>query len=222
MDSKVVNRAIKAEIWSALKENGFDRFTTRTAWRFQPGQIDVINFQSFNAYNASVIGCTSYSFAVNLGSYIHAIPDNYPISTKLGLPEPKDYDCHFRGRLKPNVSQPKLGQDNIWYIDAGGERLAEAISDVRRQLLLEEEWFSRFQKMGEIIRILSEDNETDALWGFGRNPSPSRHYKLGYCLLSEGKRADAVEHLRAALASNCYNHISDRLRHDIKQASSGI
>ena len=222
LDSKVVNRAIKAEIWSVLKESGFDRFTAKTAWRFQPGQIDIINFQSFNAYNALVIGCTSFSFVVNLGSYSLAIPDDYPIPTKLGLPEPKEYHCHFRGRLKPSVSQPKLGQDDIWYIDAGGENLIEAISDVRRQLLSGDEWFSRFQQMSEVIRILSEDNETDALWGFGRNPSPSRHYKLGYCLLSEGKRADAAKHLRAALASNCYNHVSDRLRHDIEQASGGI
>ena len=202
-----------------LKENGFNRFSTRTAWRFQPGQIDVVNFQSFNAYNASVIGCTSFSFAVNLGAYILAIPDVYPIPAKLGVPEPKEYDCHFRGRLKPAISQPMPSQD-IWYIDADGERISEAISDVRHQLLSGSNWFLRFQKMSEVIRILSEDDETDVLWGFGRNPSPARHYKLGYCLLSEGEKVRAVEHLRAAWASNCFNDIGDRLRHDIEQAVS--
>lgn len=68
MDSKVVNRAIKANVWPMLKEHGFGHFTTRTAWRHDHDRIDVINFQSFNSYQASVIGCTTYSFALRLGS----------------------------------------------------------------------------------------------------------------------------------------------------------
>src|SRR6266851_3843005 len=74
VNSKVVNGAIRAQIRPLLKEHGFVKFTSRTSWRFTEQTIHVLNFQSFNSYLAEGVGSTTYSFAINLGCYIKAIP----------------------------------------------------------------------------------------------------------------------------------------------------
>jgi len=56
MDSKEVNKQIRAVIRPVLKAQGFARFTARDSWRFHDDRIDVVNFQSFNSYLAGTIG----------------------------------------------------------------------------------------------------------------------------------------------------------------------
>lgn len=70
MDSRVVSRSIKNEIWPLLRKSGFSAFSARTAWRFAPEQTHVVNFQSFNTYLAERLGCTTVSFGLNLGIYL--------------------------------------------------------------------------------------------------------------------------------------------------------
>ena len=66
IDSRTVNKCIKQRIWPLLRIAGFEKFNSRNAWRF--GNVFwVVNFQSFNRYNATVLGCTTFSFAINLG-----------------------------------------------------------------------------------------------------------------------------------------------------------
>jgi hypothetical protein len=72
MDSRVVSRSIKNEIWPLLRKSGFSAFSARTAWRFAPEQTHVVNFQSFNTYLAERLGCTTVSFGLNLGIYFTA------------------------------------------------------------------------------------------------------------------------------------------------------
>src|ERR1700756_4978391 len=67
LDSSIVNREIKSAIRPLLQAAGFTQFTTRTGWRYAGEKIDVVNFQSFNSYLASSLGCTTYSFCINLG-----------------------------------------------------------------------------------------------------------------------------------------------------------
>src|SRR5438046_2312513 len=74
MDRKSVNRAIAARVRPLLKAEGFDEFTARSAWRFAGLAINVVNFQSFNSYLASSVGCTTFSFALNLGCHFTFLP----------------------------------------------------------------------------------------------------------------------------------------------------
>lgn len=78
MDSKGVNSAIRGEVRPLLIAARFERSTERTYCRYHVDRIDVINFQSFNSYNAGVLGITTYSFALNIGCYLKYIPDRYP------------------------------------------------------------------------------------------------------------------------------------------------
>ncbi len=60
-NSSDVNRALREMLWPALKDAGFVERTARTAWRRHADRIDVVNFQSFNAYLAQQIGATTFT-----------------------------------------------------------------------------------------------------------------------------------------------------------------
>jgi hypothetical protein len=66
-DNRAVTRAIGRIVWPELREVGFDSFTGRNAWRYVDEDVDVGNFQSFGGMLADSVGCTSFSFQVNLG-----------------------------------------------------------------------------------------------------------------------------------------------------------
>ncbi len=211
MDSKVVNKAIAREIRPLLKAAGFSLFSGRTSWRFDSQRIDVINFQSFNSYHAEVIGCTSYSFSVNLGCYFSCIPDRYGIKEKDGQKCPAEYQCHFRGHLHRTFEQAGLERKDIWLIDTGGVFLPRAMADVQQQLSAAGlPWFARFSDLTEVLRVLqAEPEQMDTLWGFGRNPSPIRSFMTGYVARAVGNETLAEVSLRAAAASGCYPELSE-------------
>ena len=184
VDSKVVNKRIRAEIWPLMKQHGFSKFTSRSAWRLSNGRIDVLNFQSFNSYNASRIDVTTYSFAINLGSFFVDAPREHRmegLGWGDGLKLPAEYHCHFRGSLRKTIAQEGEGGRSIWYIDPKGRYLEPVIADARA--VIERNaftWFERLADPGEVRRILLDEDESmdDALWGFGGKGSPVRQRLL--------------------------------------------
>lgn len=119
-----------------LREQGFSRFTGRTAWRFMTGRIEVANFQSFNSYTADVIGCTTHSFALNQGSCLTVVPDLWEqIKRDSDLLLPQEYQCHFRAPLFRSFEQSELKRRDIWFVDSAGRYLPKAMHDVRMALL---------------------------------------------------------------------------------------
>ena len=220
MDSKFVSAAIRAEIRPFLKEEGFSRFTGRTAWRYHDDRIDVVNFQSFNSYNAEVIGCTTYSFALNLGTYFGYIRDQFDADkNNLQNPDfrPAEYICHFRGGLTRSFWQWQLQRRDIWYIDRKGKSLEKSIRDTRRALARDGmPWFDGLADPHEVLRILKdEDEQFGKYWGFGRDPSPRRSYMRGYVALHLGYMDDAQEQLGNAIDSGCYKQTEDLIRSDL-------
>src|SRR5882724_2810970 len=93
MDSKDVARAIRSRIRPPLKAAGFDRFTSRTAWRFRGPAIGVVNFQSFNSYIASGVGCTTFSFAIKLGFHYTFLPEIGTSKSYDRNNRPQEYHC---------------------------------------------------------------------------------------------------------------------------------
>lgn len=224
MDSKIVNKQIRGEIRPFLKEAGFTRFTGRNSWRYTGSRIDVLNFESFNSYNASVMGCTTYSFAVNLGCYFLYIPDPYGegrIKARNGELRPPEYQCHFRGSLRRSLAQPEYDSRQVWYIDPDGRYLEKALHDVRMVIARDGlPWFERVADPAETLRILVEEDENmEELWGFGRNPSPIRHYFTGYVALNLGRKEIARHHLRQVLDSGCFQRVAERLEQDLERAT---
>jgi uncharacterized protein DUF4304 len=208
MDSKVVNRQIRATIWPLLKATGFRATTARTAWRHNQDTVHVVNFQSFTKYNADVMGVTTFSFCVNLGCFLVYVPPEWPPKKiEEGLPYPTEAECQFRGRLSPSISQ-RVKLDYLWFVEEDGRNLAWCIHDVAQQIPEALKWFARLDQRAEVLRILEEEPEDmSRLWGFGRNPSPLRSYLKGYVAMSLGKDALAAREFEQAVASGCYTHL---------------
>lgn len=180
MDSRVVAREIKREIWPLLRQHGFGEFSTKTAWRFQTHQIHVVNFQSFNSYLAQGVGCTTFSFAVNLGIYFRAIPWAYPI--KKGPDpsiQPQEYHCHFRRHMLKGIEQPVLHRKDIWYVESDGSNLLETLADARSILELDGlPWFARFESLEDALRLLRTQEDLPDV--AARHGSPARNRMIEY------------------------------------------
>lgn len=186
IDSRAVNKSIKQRVWPALRIAGFQNFTSRNAWRF--GRVfHVVNFQSFNSYNATVLGCTTFSFAINLGLHFDFMPwgggserfkPNHPLH---------EAQCIFRKPLRRTLQQPDNPHPGIWAVDPMGLNIGPCISDaldvIERDAL---PWFAEFNNPANALRVVETEQEQfdkfgpSGTWGFGRPGSPMRMHAISY------------------------------------------
>jgi hypothetical protein len=108
VDNRAVTRAIRRTVWPVLQKVGFDSFTGRNAWRYVDEDVDVVNFQSFGGMLADSVGCTSFSFQVNLGVWR---PSEGLVAVRErdseGRPRPQEYECEpHRLVLEKSLLQP--------------------------------------------------------------------------------------------------------------------
>lgn len=222
MDSRVVNKKIKKEIWSFLKNEGFSKFTSRNAWRYNQHTIEVVNFQSFNSYLAELVGCTTYSFTVNLGIYFTCIPDrfpNYPVKEKDGFLLPYECECHLRKVLLKSLPQPELARKSIWYINESGDNIEIAMNDVRQMLISDGlKWFQKYSQVDVVLEtLLNEEEDLNGTHGFGRKNSPIRNYTGGYIAYILQKYDLASGLLKKAINSGCFKSVNERLQQDYER-----
>lgn len=137
MDSKVVNRQIKQLVWPMLREGGFSRFDARNAWRSNARAVEVVNFQSFNSRMADSLGCTSFSFALNLGVYyldVHGVPwiADWPAEWIIRPQRPEEARCQARYHLNKSISQAEFPRNSIWYVKRDGSNVVDAVTDAAK------------------------------------------------------------------------------------------
>jgi Domain of unknown function (DUF4304) len=111
VDAREVTREIRRLVWPALRDEGFTAFTGRSGWRYVDGDIDVVNFQSFSASLADTIGCTTFSFGVNLGVWLaeDVVPEGLKLKLRRdasGRLRPEEYQCRHRLQLEKSLKQP--------------------------------------------------------------------------------------------------------------------
>lgn len=220
MDSKEVTKAINSKIRPFLKENGFKNYSGRTYWRYGEDRIDILNFQSFNSYNADVIGCTSYSFAVNLAVTLNYIPFEHSVKEKNGLNRPEEYEGHFRKHLTKGLLQSELERKDIWYVQDNGINLTEVIEDVGVQIAENGiGWFEQFNSKQHVLKILSNNNEDmDGTWGFGNQNSPNRNRLIGFAALELGQQDLAIEKFKQLKAFYLESYEQDKYDYHKDQA----
>lgn len=205
MDSRVVNREIRREIWPCLREKGFDTFSTRTAWRHLVDRVWLVNFQSFNSHFSSVDGCTTFSFALNLGIYFCRLAGEDETTVQ---GRPKDHQCHFRGKLFKQIAQEHYARKDIWYVDPQGRNVLEVLDDARNVLLLDGmPWFDRLSELTHVLEILVHEDENDTLFGIGGKWSPHRKLLIGRAALATGQEDLGVRVLGEAEAEMRSNRL---------------
>ncbi|RLD55337.1 MAG: hypothetical protein DRJ01_16790 [Bacteroidetes bacterium] len=214
MDSKVVNKAIISIIRPILKENGFDKFSGRTYWRYHSDRIDILNFQSFNSYNADVLGCTTFSFSVNLSVYLTYVPEQTNLKEKDGKIRPDEAQGHFRSGIKKGIKQPEFPRKDIWFIDNKGENITTAITDCKNQIQqIGLDWFKKFDTRDKIFKILTKDQiDMDGTWGFGNFDSTSRNELIAYVAFELGQTELAVEKLNRLI--DFYREQFENMKYD--------
>lgn len=106
MDAQDVTRGIRQTAWPLLRAAGFESFTGRTAWRYESTDVDVVNFQSFSASTADAVGCTPFSFSVNVGLWRPGDAEPHLKPVAKGRPRPAEWECGQRTRLEKSIPQP--------------------------------------------------------------------------------------------------------------------
>jgi hypothetical protein len=109
VDAREVTREIRRLVWPVLRGEGFSAFTGRTGWRYVAGDIDVVNFQSLSASLADAVGCTAFSFGVNLGVWLaeDVAPEGLNIKQDAdGRLRLEEYQCPHRLGLEKSLEQP--------------------------------------------------------------------------------------------------------------------
>jgi hypothetical protein len=196
MDSAWVNREIRKVVRPLLTSSGFTAFTPRTAWRYWPGRIDILNFQSFNAYLAASIGCTTYSFTINLSVYLTGMGN-------AGDPErPEEFLGHLRFRPERSVDQPELLRRDIWYVDPEGTWLDAMVTDAHDVIARSGvPWFDRWREDPAVLEVLKAPMPelADGTQLPGNIDSPVRNATTGYLARRRGEDALALRFLSRAL-----------------------
>lgn len=131
VNQRLVTRALRQELRPQLRDAGFTTFTDRKAWREREHTIDHVALRSFSAYNAGVLGCTTYSLTVEVGVFYRCL------NSDLSLPQ--DYDCTFRAILGKSFPQPyfatELGpakdRPDILYVRSDGSNLTDVVSEAK-------------------------------------------------------------------------------------------
>jgi hypothetical protein len=161
MDSKAINSLIRSEVWPLLRKQSFTTFEARTAFRHRDPFIDVVNFQSFNKNLAERLGCTTFSFALNLGVYvIGSSREDRLKRDRRGELLPREYECSFR--TQPEKRSPRDGfqRSDIFSIDGAGKSVAVCF-DEARYLLSEAApvWFDSHSDLSRLIsRVENSSN----------------------------------------------------------------
>jgi hypothetical protein len=153
VDSTAVNKLIRSEIWPIIKNQGFSVFEKRTAFRYYGPFINVVNFQSFNSHLAEGITCTTFSFALNLGTYVLGSEREHLVKrSSSGQLLPREYECSFRAHLKKRTLVDGFTREDIFYIDADGRTAAACFQEVRYLLSVDApEWFADHNNLDGLL-----------------------------------------------------------------------
>jgi hypothetical protein len=164
MDSKAINKLIRSEVWPILRDQGFTVFESRSAFAYKAQFINVVSFQSFNSYNAEVLGCTTYSFTPRLGVYvIGSTGEDRVKRDRAGRLQPFEYECSFRSELRKRAPVDGFSRDDIFYIDPEGRTTAHCFHELKH--LCQEVaplWFKANNDLDETLSRMRRSDESSS------------------------------------------------------------
>jgi len=190
-DSKDVAKALKASVFPILRDAGFARFKTRTAWRDDAETISVVDFKSLGSYLGSAVGVTSHSFGAVAGIYFKAVHAT-PWATEAVPEQPEEWRCQARRVMRKRIFQLRSWRPDVWYVKPDARNLDKVIADaaraVREQAL---PWLERMRDPGHALDTFESRPESEYRRGITRE-------MLGGSLNSLG-RAEVISALALRL-----------------------
>jgi hypothetical protein len=162
MDSKTINKLIRSEVWPILREQGFSRFESRSALAYIGPFINVVNFQSFNSHLAARLGCTTYSFALNLGTYVIGSPGREWVKCDdADLLLPYEYQCQFRTQLEKRTPVDGFSRNDIFFVHPDGRTTGPCFDEVRHLLSkAAPQWFRAYNDLTSLISRMNYADES--------------------------------------------------------------
>ena len=209
--AKETTRALRKIVYPLLKAEGFDDWTSRSAWRRKAGRIEVVQFRSFNTYYAESFNCTPASVDVWIGIQIPELSSApYAKFGPKGV-RPIEAAMPIRAHLAPSLGLQQCNPLKIWNIDSSedAEACASDIAEQMRAYGLA--WANRPFEPAALQELLfknqsSDDmNDIDAmpngacLWiDAGNVGSPSRNRMIAELARAQGNYALASERFERA------------------------
>jgi hypothetical protein len=203
MDSKAINKLIRSEIWPILRQQGFTRFDSRTAHAYHGSFINVVNFQSFNSYLAEGVGCTTYSFALNLGVYVIGSPwESNRERDQDGRLHPSELECSFREQVRKRAPVDGFNREDIFYIHPDGRTTAQCFREVKYLLTeVAPSWFEARNNLDALLSRMQHLVSTGDPGIFARPNSYSWDQLRSLLLLLKHQQSPTQQSANSALAS---------------------
>jgi hypothetical protein len=207
VNGKDIDKLLRAEFWPAVRAHGF-AVRGRSAWRHRDDAIDVVNVQSYDEHQATVMGLTTFSFQVNLGVWPTPVPQRFEVDRDdRGRPTPAEYHCEFRNHLRPSIDRPKRRTNlkpfalrprrptDVWDVLEDGSNAADCVADARRTFEVQAlPWYDDLTTSEQMLEHALREVA----------PSPVGHYLVGFLAAHADRTELAREHLREALACDVF------------------
>ena len=209
--AKDTTSALSRIVYPMLKAEGFDDWTTRSAWRRKDGRMEVVEFRSFNTYYAESFNCTHASISVWIGIQIPELSSCPYVKAGPKGVRPAESAMPIRANLAPSLGLQQRNPLGIWNINSSEDAEACA-SDIAEQMrdygLAWANWPFEPAALQELL--LKDMNDIDTmpngalLWvDAGNVDSPNRNRKIAELARAQGNHTLASERFeRARWATN--------------------
>jgi hypothetical protein len=151
IDSAEVNKAIRRVLSPTLRERGFTKVQTRNNWCHLDDRIWVFVIRSIGGYRLPD-DFPSQSLHCQIGIYFWDFPPNpepalrtMPKVDKDGLIVPREWDCHWRGKMTIIADQSALrrglrhaqerNRKDVWWVTDDGSNLEDVVEDIKQSFL---------------------------------------------------------------------------------------
>jgi len=140
----LLTKEIRERIFPILKNNGFDHFSGRKAWRRFNDKVYLFLISGVGAYFSTVTGYPSISVTSSINIFYINFPDQRKCRKygKSDKPLPSGTECHLRfglDKIDPQVEYCKnlespieANRRDVWWVDPGGNNIQSVVEDLAR------------------------------------------------------------------------------------------
>ena len=205
--AKETTSALRRVVYPLLKAEGFDDWTSRSAWRRDGGRIEHVEFRSFNAHFAERFHCTTAAVGVWIGIQIPELSVQPGFKSGPQGLRPLEAGMPIRAVLAPSLALRQRNPLKIWNVETRADAELCA-SDIAAQLQVYGlAWINRPFETTSLQHLLLDGVATDIetrangahLWvEAGNVDSPSRNRMIAELAKARGDYSLASDRFERA------------------------